>query len=252
MPSYGGGKAKIGREIFNTIKRVEDSFYGIHSCVSPLFVPFAGFLGVSIHFARESSRTIYASDINADIIEMWQRLKDKSWRLPTRPICKKKYDKLRQEHIDATTSRTQIHPSAERGFYGIACAYSGIYFAGYRTHSPSQNFFQNTRNGISDMIPNLSRIEFQKPASYEIFYPKGCTIYCDPPYLNNNLKSVFYSNFDHQKFWKIMRFWSKNNLVFISEYSAPSDFICIWQRQVGGEKERSEKLFIHKRYSAYY
>ena len=54
-----------------------------------------------------------------------------------------------------------------------------------------------------------------------------------------------------------MRIWSKNNIVIISETSAPSDFICIWEKTISRsaskskntkiiDKIRSEKLFIKK------
>ncbi len=48
-----------------------------------------------------------------------------------------------------------------------------------------------------------------------------------------------------------MRKWSENNIVLISEQSAPDDFVCIWQQEVNRsikatDKSKSvEKLFIH-------
>lgn len=48
-------------------------------------------------------------------------------------------------------------------------------------------------------------------------------IYCDPPY--RNTKKYVAGQFDHEKFYD----WCRNQteLVFISEYSMPDDFICI-------------------------
>ena len=48
-----------------------------------------------------------------------------------------------------------------------------------------------------------------------------------------------------------MREWSQNNVVVISEYSAPEDFRCIWKQNVkldirdanNKKKNRVEKLF---------
>ena len=56
-----------------------------------------------------------------------------------------------------------------------------------------------------------------------------------------------------------MRNWSENNIVFISETSAPEDFICIWEKishrsAAQSKKTRyksesdsyaNEKLFVH-------
>ena len=58
--------------------------------------------------------------------------------------------------------------------------------------------------------------------------------------------------FDHDKFWNVMRVWSKDNLVFISEETAPSDFKCIWKKKYARGKGLSksgrtvyEKLFVY-------
>lgn len=59
-------------------------------------------------------------------------------------------------------------------------------------------------------------------------------------------------NFDHDKFWNIMRKWSKNNVVIISEFRAPKDFKCIWKKErkltsIHIERKKVfEKLFIHR------
>ena len=57
--------------------------------------------------------------------------------------------------------------------------------------------------------------------------------------------------FNHDEFWDIMRKWSKDNTVLISEYSAPEDFEIVWEKQVkldirdknNKKQKRTEKLF---------
>ena len=70
----------------------------------------------------------------------------------------------------------------------------------------------------------------------------------------------YYDIFDNDKFWEVVREWSKNNYVFISETSAPEDFIAVWEKDVhrsasqssktryknNSEKNKTEKLYIHK------
>lgn len=77
-------------------------------------------------------------------------------------------------------------------------------------------------------------------------------IYCDPPYANTKQFANSH-NFDHNEFWEVMRQWSINNYVLISELSAPDDFVCIWQKdvqrsiKVNDNKMRAvEKLFVYK------
>ena len=64
-------------------------------------------------------------------------------------------------------------------------------------------------------------------------------------------------DFPHEKFWEWVRKMSKEgHKVFVSEYTAPDDFKCIWQKTkkdgmgttVKGNKQnvKTEKLFVYK------
>lgn len=80
--------------------------------------------------------------------------------------------------------------------------------------------------------------------------PKGCVVYCDPPYQGTK-QYANATTFDYDLFWNTMRKWSRNNIVLISEENAPSDFECIWEQEVSrsikaNDKSKStEKLFIY-------
>ena len=72
-------------------------------------------------------------------------------------------------------------------------------------------------------------------------------LYCDPPYLDT---TDYSTNFNHPLFWDTMREWSKNNTVFISEYTAPRDFKVVSKSTKymslsgsGSSEKRTEKLF---------
>ena len=54
----------------------------------------------------------------------------------------------------------------------------------------------------------------------------GDVVYCDPPYANTT-KYTGVPDFDSEEFWNIMRAWSKDNDVYISEYEAPDDFVSV-------------------------
>lgn len=233
MPVYSGGKAKIGKIIANEIKKLESKYNWKNK---QYFEPFCGMLGVASHFASEK-RNVIANDINKDIIFMWKKIK-RGWKLPVK-CDKETFMKLKY---------SKKH-SAERGFYGVACTYSGIFYAGYRPGNKNQHFFNQSRNSIIDVSQNLSYIDFYSK-NYTEFKPKNMTIYCDPPYLNNKFKSKYFDDFDSDLFWNIMREWSKNNLVIISEYTAPSDFQCVWEKTMNSTfgnvaSKRTEKLFIY-------
>lgn len=77
--------------------------------------------------------------------------------------------------------------------------------------------------------------------------PENSLIYCDPPYINTAGYGV---EFDHSKFYDWCR--AQKELVLISEYTMPDDFIPIWRKNKcvllcsGGAKKAEEKLFIHE------
>ena len=52
--------------------------------------------------------------------------------------------------------------------------------------------------------------------------------------------------------WQTVREWSEDNAVFVSEYAAPPDFVCVAERAkpsclAGGHRQspRTERLFTH-------
>mgnify|MGYP001562062440 CR=1 FL=1 len=235
MPVYGGGKARLGKEIHNVIKLIEAELnWGTNHVY---FEPFCGLLGVQIHFAKENRKCV-ACDANANIIKLFSALKE-GW-IPPEKCDEKTFDKLKKSD----------ESSALKGFVGVACSYSGIYFSGYRTKAGTRDYIQNSKNGFLKMVPYLQSIKFMKARDYRKFKPVGMTIYCDPPYKGNGFHSEYFVNFDSKSFWDTMREWSKNNLVIISEYEAPKDFICVWRKQMKSNYNisvihRTEKLFIY-------
>jgi len=83
----------------------------------------------------------------------------------------------------------------------------------------------------------------------DIEIPKKAIVYCDPPYQWTATYREWW--FNHEEFWDYMRKLSKTNKVFISEYNAPDDFICIyefsqkstlWKNQ-SHRNQPNEKLF---------
>ena len=90
--------------------------------------------------------------------------------------------------------------------------------------------------------------------SYKAFTDfENCLIYCDPPY--EGTTSYKTSDFNSEEFWGYVRFMSERNLIFVSEYKAPDDFICVWNGEVktnfASQRDKAthkavEKLFKYK------
>lgn len=103
-------------------------------------------------------------------------------------------------------------------------------------------------------MENLKDVHFECK-DYRDLNPTNALIYCDPPY-SNTTKFSGLEKFDTSQFWEKVREWSKNNFVVVSEYKAPEDFHCVWEKETktdirsGNNKkeDRTERLFIHKCY----
>lgn len=216
MTAYYGGKKRLGKRIYQVISELESE---LTDEKLPYFEPFCGMCGVLKHFASEEGRKVYASDLNGDIISMWKAVQ-KGWKPPT-ACTREKYERLKKSP----------KASPERGFIGTTCSFSGIFFkGGFRTSTNKYDFCKSGKKGVLEVGKVLNNVKFFDPASFDQFAPKGMLIYCDPPYKGNKLNTELFQAFDHDKFWKVMRKWSKDNIVVISEREAPSDFECIWKQ----------------------
>ena len=153
-------------------------------------------------------------------------------------------------------------PSALRGFVGFLCSWNGMFFAGLAKYkNTNRDACKEARNDIKRIKPLLQKqnVKF-KCMSYDKHTPNNKLVYCDPPYKNTiGYSGVSGKTFDHTLFWNTIREWSKNNVVLISEETAPKDFKVIWNtkysrgRGFKTKKKSShkgkdviEKLFIHK------
>ena len=82
-------------------------------------------------------------------------------------------------------------------------------------------------------------------------------VYCDPPYrgcADDNANKRFYKvQFDFDRFDAWLR--AVDFPVYVSEYTMPEDFVCIWQREkmcslgAGNRTPTGEKLFVHERFA---
>lgn len=240
--SYQGGKQKLGKKIHDIISLIEADVLKSEKNKLDYFEPFVGFCGVIKHF-NDEDRKCFASDKNDDIIRMWKSIQ-KGWD-PPKYCNREEYEKLK---------KSKKH-SAKKGFIGTACSYGGIYFVGYRSRQKFKyktiNSVSTARRSVLKIKNKINRVHFLKAQSYEKFNPKKKLIYCDPPYQSNKYTQSDFFNFDSDKFWDVMRKWSKSNIVVISERKAPDDFKKIWSMkfsvtQNGKVNKQNECLFIHK------
>lgn len=136
------------------------------------------------------------------------------------------------------------------GFIGFICSHNGKFFNGYAgittTKQGERNYIREKRNNL--LRQDLSGIKLECCSYDELFIPDNSVIYCDPPYQDT---TSYKNSFDSAKFWDWVREKAKvGNKVYVSEYNAPSDFECIWEKEVSSSlsksnKKSTEKLFIY-------
>lgn len=237
---YFGGKTRTWQDIANIIQ------CNIPNHQSAFISPFTGGAWIECQIVAKKS----LSDKHPYLIKMYQELQ-KGWEPPTH-VSKDQYDYIKNN---------QDENPALTGFVGFGCSFAGKWFGGYASDASKncgnnqRNFCMNAYNSIMEKMIGLSIEDTTFDCkSYEEIIPQNSIIYCDPPYANTTQYSDVVGNFDSNKFWEIMKMWSKNNMVFISEYTAPKNFKFIWSKNVkldirdkNNEKQnRMEKLFVHE------
>lgn len=148
------------------------------------------------------------------------------------------------------------YPAWEVGFVGFGCSFGAKWFGGFarniRKDSPDNHLNMTTRNYCAEskrnllkQAPLLQGIQFTSQDYKSITIPSGSILYCDPPYKGT---TKYKDQFDHDYFYNWLR-GLKNCKIFVSEYSMPGDFTCVWQREVvasfdhSSRKTETEKLF---------
>ena len=156
------------------------------------------------------------------------------------------------DFCELTRAWSRKHPdllnSAAKMFAPEGVAWSN---KSYKTLYYSPPFGRRERLSRFDELPINLPIEFRnldyRAAADDA--AEGDVIYADPPYQGTSGYGV---KFDNTEFWQWCR-RPRRALLIISEYSAPSDFVEIWAKQVtcsmsqNGEVGRPiERLFVHK------
>jgi len=132
-----------------------------------------------------------------------------------------------------------------------ARVYGGCYGATAKTQDGrARNYFEEAKRNFAKQLPNLKGILIGCCDYRSLRFPKNekVLIYCDPPYESG---IGYAEKFDNAAFFDWCREQAQNgHVVFVSEYDAPDDFRCVWEKATkthlnNREKlDRTEKLFI--------
>lgn len=139
------------------------------------------------------------------------------------------------------------YPPELVGFVGHACAFAGAWFETY-ARGGGQNYAREGSNKLVKTAAGLQGVVPIVACDYrKLSIPPASLVYCDPPYRQTDGR--YKDAFDSDAFFQWVRKLSKRCTVLVSEYSAPGDFECVWEKEVtvrstrlaGGS--RVERLF---------
>lgn len=184
---------------------------------------------------------VICNDKHEYLIELFKGVQN-GYDLPEE-ISEEQYKYIR-EHKDEDKVLT--------GFVGFGCSFGGKWFGGYARNKTNTNYALQSKKSLLKDMDNLMTAQFTCQDYHDVIIPNNSIVYADPPY--NNTTGYGKDKFNSDEFWEYMRVISKNNKVFISEQTAPSDFECVWEKEftrtLDSNKDNQfkvvEKLFTYK------
>lgn len=235
---YMGSKARHAKELLPIIlkNRKEGQWY---------VEPFVG--GANMIDKVDGKRV--GADVNEYLVAMWDAV-SKGWKPP----------ELITEDAYADIRANKDKDKALTAYAAFAMSFGGKWFGGYRRDVAGtkdcpvlklSNEVDQSRKSLNSLVKqqnNLLGVTFVHKSYNELNFPSPCVIYCDPPYRGT---TKYKDDFDHDAFYDWCRTKHKEgHQIFISEYSMPDDFVCLWSKEVNnsltkdtGSKKGVEKLF---------
>ena len=229
---YMGSKNRFARELLPIIlkDRTNGQYY---------VEPFAG----GMNMIDKVGGNRIANDIHTELIDMWKALVYEKWQPPI---------SVNEQYYNDVKIAPDVFNNEEVAYIGFN-SYGGKYFRGYRRDNQGKrDYWKEHYNNIMKQVPKLKGVEFKNFSFTDLDIPKNSIIYCDPPYLGTE---QYKNKFDHILFWEWVRIKSKQgHKVYVSEYNAPNDFVCVWEKkhktimangEVTKSKDSTERLFVY-------
>lgn len=236
---YLGGKKRIAKHIADYINLTANKA-GLIS-IPNYYEPFCGMCSVGRLVYADNK---YFSDIFKPVITFWNAIRN-GW-LPPEDLTEAEYKaiKERMDYNDPLTA-----------FAGFGCSFTGCFFSTYAKDKRGDNYVKTARNFALEARNFALEARNFDCHSYLDINVSDSVIYLDPPYKGVGKLRHLKTSFDYDLFYSYCIDMAKDNAVYISEYSMPSDmFECVLEMPVKSTidarikkaTERIEKLFVVK------
>jgi DNA adenine methylase len=179
------------------------------------------------------------ADLNPFVIEALKLIRDAPGSLP---------DHVSEEYYAQLKDKKEIN--GVTGVIGHTCSFGAKWFGSYAKNKRGDDYSRAAKNNALAQSPNLKDCLFINSSYQFLDIPKESIVYCDPPYEGT---AGYEGGFNHSEFWEWVRIKSlEGHSVFVSEYTAPEDFICVWWKEItvtlsghSNITKATEKLFIY-------
>ena len=224
---YMGSKNRIAKYLL-PIMLAECERQGVTTWIEP----FVGGANMIDKVPDSFERIGY--DLNDHVIHALIDIRDNAEELP---------DSVSEEYF---VSLSGTPPSKITSWIRCACAYGGRFGNGYARQGSNPRYkktiAQEGFNNALKQSPKIQSVQFICD-SYENLSFENCLIYCDPPYQGTSGYKT--GAFNHDKFFDWCREQAKKNIVFVSEYNAPDDFIDVWRGEIKTNFASNRKTATH-------
>lgn len=179
-------------------------------------------------------------DISPSVVVLMQSLQN-GW-LPPDSLSETEYKRLKNEGQN-------LDPLY--GFAAFGCSFAGKFFGSY-ARTKGRDIPNESARSLIKLRPYLAGAAIMLGDYKQARFPPGSLVYADPPYSGTEEYGDA-PKFDTLEFWAHMRaLVEKGHTVFVSEYAAPQDFVCVAEFllpttvAIAKSSIATEKLFVHK------
>jgi len=234
---YMGSKNRIAKHLLPIIlkDRKEGQWY---------VEPFVG--GANMIDKVEGNRI--GADFNNYVIEALKLIRDGYTPKNNSEFTEADYAKAAGRYRDGLML-SQLECYALIAF-SFGAKWLGGWSRGKNSKGDHRDYVSEQHKASEKQRPLLQGLELISSSYGKLDIPPQSIVYCDPPYQGT---TGYKDKFNHDDFWQWCRDKAKEgHNVFISEYNAPDDFVCVWQQELnvsvaknGKHKKATEKLFVH-------